>query len=88
MAWSYGLPHDEAVRAITLYPARILGMGDRLGSLEVGKEATLIVADGDILEIRSHVVREYIAGRLVDLSNKHTRLYEEYLERDRVKPGR
>ena len=87
MAWAYGLPHDEALRAITLYPARILQVDDRLGSLEAGKEATLIVTDGDPLEIRSHVVREYIAGRLVDLANKHTRLYEKYRLRPQGAPG-
>ncbi len=81
MAWSYGLPHDEALKAITLYPAQILGVGDRLGSLEVGKEATLCVWDGDPLDIRSHVVREFIAGREVDLSSRHTRLRDKYRNR-------
>ncbi|MEZ4650966.1 MAG: amidohydrolase family protein [Candidatus Eisenbacteria bacterium] len=81
MAWSYGLPHDEAVRAITLYPAQILGMGDRLGSIEVGKDATLIVTDGDPLEIRTHVERAFIAGREISLESRHTRLYEKYRQR-------
>ena len=85
MAWSYGLPHDEALRAITLYPAQILGLGDRLGSIEVGKEATLIVTDGDPLEIPTHVERAFIASREISLESRHTRLYEKY--RQRPGPG-
>jgi imidazolonepropionase-like amidohydrolase len=81
MAMSFGLPAEEALRAITLYPAQILGVGDRLGSIAPGKEATLILTDGDPLDIRTHVVREYIRGRLIDLSNKQSRLYEKYRER-------
>ena len=72
---------EEALKAVTLYPAEILGVADRLGSLQVGKEATLIVTDGDPLDIRSHVVRAFIAGREIDLSSRHTRLYEKYRDR-------
>lgn len=81
MAWSYGLAHDEALKAITLYPAQILGVGDRLGSIEVGKEATVCLWDGDPLDIRSHVVREFIEGRDVDLTSRHTRFYAKYKDR-------
>ncbi len=84
MAWSYGLPNDEALRSITLYPAEILGLGDRLGSLSVGKEATLIVTDGDPLEIETQVKRSFIAGREISLESRHTRLYEKYSARPRV----
>ncbi len=80
-AAAYGLPKDEALKAVTLYPARILGVADRLGSLEVGKEATLFVTDGDPLEITTHVEAAYIAGRPVDLSNKQTRLYDKYRQK-------
>ncbi len=59
-AAAYGLPADEALKAITLYAAQILGIGDRLGSLTKGKDATLIVTDGDMLEIASHVERAFI----------------------------
>lgn len=78
MAVAYGLPRDEALKAITLYCAQILGVGDRLGSIEPGKDATLIVTDGDPLEIPTRVLAEYIEGRQVDLSNKQTMLYEKY----------
>lgn len=72
------LSREEAIRSITLYPAQILGVADRLGSLEPGKDATLIVTDGDPLDIRTAVERAFIGGREIDLSNKQTRLYEKY----------
>jgi imidazolonepropionase-like amidohydrolase len=77
-AAAYGLPHDEALKAITLYPAQILGVADRIGSLEVGKDATLIVASGDPLEITTQIEREFIQGRDIDLNSRHTQLYEKY----------
>ena len=69
---------NEALKAITLYPARILGVDDRIGSLEVGKDATLIVTDGDPLEVPTHVERMFIQGRDIDLTSRHTMLYEKY----------
>ena len=82
-AVAYGLPRDEAIRSITLYPARILGVADRVGSLEPGKDATLIVCDGDPLEIATHVERAWIQGREVDLNNRHKRLWRKYREKYR-----
>jgi len=78
MAAAYGLAKEEALKAVTLYAAEILGVGDRVGSIEVGKDATVIVTTGDPLEIRSHVVKAYIQGRAVDLTSRHTQLYEKY----------
>lgn len=83
MAAAFGLPKDEALKAVTLYAARILGVDDRLGSIETGKDANLILTDGDPLEIRTHVVKAWIQGRPVDLSSRHTRLYEKYRNRPR-----
>jgi len=77
-AAAYGLPKAEALKAVTLYPAQILGVSDRVGSLEVGRDATLMVTDGDPLEIRTQVERLYIQGRDVDLTSRHTQLYEKY----------
>ncbi len=86
-AVAYGLPRDEALKAITLCPAQIFGVADRVGSLEPGKDATLIVTTGDPLDIRSNVIREFIRGRKIDLSNKQTMLYEKYKEKyRRMKP--
>jgi len=75
---AFGLGEEAALRAITLGPAEILGVADRLGSLDVGKDATFFVANGDALEDRTAVERAWIQGREVDLSSKHTRLYEKY----------
>jgi imidazolonepropionase-like amidohydrolase len=83
MAAAYGLPKEEALKAVTLYPARILGVEDRLGSIETGKDATLIVTNGDPLEIRSNVQKAWILGREVELSSRHTRLYDKYRNRPR-----
>ena len=80
-AAAYGLPPDEALKAITLYPARILGVADRVGSLEPGKDATLIVTDGDVLEPATRVEQAFVQGRRVDLSSKHTRLWQKYREK-------
>ncbi len=77
-AVAYGLDRDLAVRSITLSPAEILGVADRVGSLTVGKDATLIVATGDILETSSNVTAAFIQGRRVDLGSRHTMLYEKY----------
>lgn len=81
MAAAYGLPKDEALKSVTLYPAEILGVADRVGAIERGKDATLIVTDGDPLEIMTHVEQEFIQGRKIDLSSRHTQLYEKYKEK-------
>jgi imidazolonepropionase-like amidohydrolase len=80
-AVAFGLPEAEAIKGLTLYPAQIAGVADRLGSLEVGKEATLIAADGDILDLRANVKRMWIAGKEVSLESRHTRLYDKYKNR-------
>jgi imidazolonepropionase-like amidohydrolase len=82
-ASAYGLPRDEALRAITLYPAEIFGVADRVGALAIGKDATLFVADGDILEIPTRVDRAWIQGRAVDLGDKQKVLWEKYAEKHR-----
>ena len=80
-AIAFGLPEDAALKCMTLGPAEILGVADRVGSLEAGKDATLIVADGDIFETPTHVTHAWVQGRAVDLSSKHTRLNEKYKQR-------
>ncbi len=80
--WAYGLPHDVALRAITLTPAEILGLGGELGSIAPGKRADLVLTDGDILEITSHVQRMWIAGDEVNpRDNRHYELYQEFRDR-------
>jgi imidazolonepropionase-like amidohydrolase len=83
-AVAFGLPADEALKAITLYPAQIAGVADRLGSIAVGKDATFFVTDGDVLDIRSNVKRMWIGGHEVSLESRHTRLYEKYKNRPKA----
>jgi imidazolonepropionase-like amidohydrolase len=80
-AVAYGLPYDEALKALTLYPAQILGLADRLGTIEPGKMADLIVTDGDPLAIPTQVRYLFIAGQLTSMDNKHSRLYDKYRKR-------
>jgi imidazolonepropionase-like amidohydrolase len=77
-AVTFGFPREKAVAAMTLESAKLLGVGDRLGSIEAGKDATLIVTDGDILDLRSRVVAAYLDGRALDLTDRQKRLYERY----------
>lgn len=82
-AVAHGLPHSVALKSVTLFPARILGVADRLGSLEPGKEASFFVSNGDPLEVMSNVERAWVRGREIDLSSRHTQLYEKYQEKYR-----
>jgi imidazolonepropionase-like amidohydrolase len=81
MAVAFGLPQQEGLKAVTLNPAEIWGVGEQLGSIEKGKWADLIVTDGDPLETRTQIKQCFIKGKVVDLENKHHRLYEKYLNR-------
>ncbi|MBD0372747.1 MAG: amidohydrolase family protein [Pyrinomonadaceae bacterium] len=81
MAAAFGLPREEALKAVTLYPAQIIGAADRLGSIEPGKLANLVITDGDLLEARTHVRYLFIAGRNVPLTNRQTELYEQFKDR-------
>jgi imidazolonepropionase-like amidohydrolase len=83
MAAAHGLPRDEALKSVTLYPAQILGVGDRLGSIEPGKVADLIVTDGDPLEITTQVEQVYINGKPTSMETRHTRLFKKYDSRPR-----
>jgi imidazolonepropionase-like amidohydrolase len=84
VAMAFGLPREKALEAITLEPARILGIADRVGSLEPGKDATLFVSDKDVLDFRYNVLAAYVDGRPLDLSDRHKRLYERYRNRPRA----
>lgn len=82
-AAAYGLPRDEALKAVTLHAAEILGIDDRVGSLETGKDATLIITDGDPLDIRTQVIQMFVQGKKIDMHDKHKVLYEKYQEKYR-----
>jgi len=83
-AVAYGLPYDEALKAVTVYPAEIFGMADQLGTLETGKVANVIVTNGDPLEITTEVKYLFIKGQRTSLDNRHQRLYEKYLSRPKA----
>ncbi len=86
-AAAHGLPREVALRSVTLSAAEILGVGGELGSIEPGKRATLMVTDGDPLEVTTQITMAYIDGARIDLRSRHTQLYEKYDERlRRVKP--
>jgi len=83
MAAAFGLDREEALKAVTLYPARILGVADRVGSIEPGKVADLVVADGDLLEDTTHVEQVWIDGHQISMETKQTRLFHKYDGRPR-----
>ena len=84
LAVAYGLPADEALRAITINPAKIWGVADQLGSIEVGKIANLMVTTGDPLDVRTQVRHVFVRAMDTPMNDRHTRLYEEF--RARPKP--
>ncbi len=80
-AVAFGLPEDEALKALTLYPARILGLDTMIGSIEPGKDATLIITDGTPLEFATKIEKVFIQGKNIDLENKHRQLYNLYRQK-------
>ncbi len=80
---AYGLDRDVALKSITLHAAEIIGIGATHGSIETGKVATLIVTNGDPLEITTDVIFAFIDGRQIDLGNRHKTLYKKYSEKYR-----
>lgn len=78
-AAAYGLTKEEALASVSLNAAKILGVGDKTGSVETGKDANLLVCDGDLLDMRSNIIlHAFIQGREVNLTDKHKQLYERY----------
>jgi imidazolonepropionase-like amidohydrolase len=80
-AVAHGLPYDEALRAVTVNPAQIFGLGNQIGTLETGKIANVIVTNGDPLEVTTDVRYLFIRGQLTSTNNRHKSLYEKYLNR-------
>jgi imidazolonepropionase-like amidohydrolase len=78
---AYGLSHDEALKALTIYPAEMFGVEKELGTIEVGKMANLIITNGDPLELTTDVRYLFIRGQLTSTDNRHRQLYEEYRKR-------
>jgi imidazolonepropionase-like amidohydrolase len=78
LATAYGLDPEEALRALTINPARIWGVADRYGSIEPGKVANLVVTTGDPLDVRTTVRHLFIRGQALPLTDRHTKLYEQF----------
>jgi imidazolonepropionase-like amidohydrolase len=78
LAVAYGLSKENALKALTVWPAEMFGVADRIGTLEAGKVANLFIATGDPLDIRTQVTDVFIKGRRVPMDDRHTRLYEKY----------
>jgi len=74
----YGLPWEAAIRAVTINAAEMFGVDDRLGTVEIGKIANLIVTTGDPLRIDTEIRHVFINGELISIDNKHLSLYEKY----------
>ena len=83
-AVAYGLPYEQALKAVTIYPAEIFGVSDQIGTLETGKVANVIVTNGDPLELTTDVKYLFIRGERTSLDNRHLRLYEKYLNRPKA----
>ncbi len=85
-AVAYGLTKEQALTAITLNAAKILGMDNRTGSIEVGKDANIVISEGDILDMKTSIVTHaFIQGRQVSLEDKHKQLYERYKHKYGIK---
>jgi imidazolonepropionase-like amidohydrolase len=81
MSVAWGMKPEDALKALTINAAEILGIADRVGSLEAGKDANLFIAKGDPLEVKTAVTNVFINGKDVGLDNKHERLYRKYIAR-------
>lgn len=87
-AVTYGLTKEEAIAAITLNAAKIMGVADKTGSIEVGKDANIIISEGDILDMKtSNVTEAFIQGRKIDLNDKHKQLNDRYNQKYNLKKG-
>lgn len=81
IAGAFGLSKDDALKSVTMYPAEVLGVADRMGSIDVGKMANIVVADGDILDARTSIKHLFINGRMLPLTSRHTRLFDAFKDR-------
>lgn len=81
-AAAYGLGKEEALRSVTIVPAEIFGVADKVGSIEVGKQANLFVSDGDPFETKTNIKHVFIDGWQIPMVSRHTQFYDEFLKRD------
>ncbi len=81
IAGAFGLSKDDALKSVTINAAEILGIADKVGSLDVGKVANLVVTDGDLLDARTNIKYMFIRGRMIPLTSRHTRLFDAFKDR-------
>jgi imidazolonepropionase-like amidohydrolase len=85
VAVAFGLPEEEAVKAVTIHAAELMGLDDRLGSLEPGKQATLLITTGTPIDTRSDIEQAYIQGRELDMNDIQKHFFQKYMEKVRQK---
>lgn len=83
VAVAFGLPEEEAIKAVTLNAAELMGLSDRLGSLEVGKQATLLITTGTPIDTKSDILQAYIQGRELDMNDIQKHFFEKYMTKVR-----
>lgn len=81
VAVAFGLPEEEALKAVTINAAEFMGVADKVGSLEVGKEATLLITTGTPLDMTSNVLQSYIQGREIDMNDIQKQFFKKYMEK-------
>jgi len=81
-AAAYGMGREEALKSVTIVPAEIFGVADRMGSIEVGKNATLFICDGDPFEMKTNIKQVFIDGWKIPMVSRQTELYDEFLKRE------
>lgn len=81
VAVAFGLPEEEALKAVTLNAAELMGVADKVGSLDVGKEATLLITTGTPLDMTSNVEQAYIQGREINMMDIHRFFFEKYMQK-------
>jgi imidazolonepropionase-like amidohydrolase len=81
VAVAFGLPEEEALKAVTINAAESMGIADKVGSLEVGKEATLLITTGTPLDMTSNIIQSYIQGREINMMDIHKFFFQKYLEK-------
>ena len=85
VAVAFGLPEEEAIKAVTINAAEFMGLSDRLGSLEPGKQATLLITTGTPIDTRSNILQAYIQGREIDMNDIQKHFFEKYMTKLRQK---
>ncbi len=81
VAVAFGLPEEEALKAVTINAAEVMGVADKVGSLEVGKDATLVITTGTPLDMTTNIVQSYIQGREIDMNDMHKQFFKKYMEK-------